>query len=449
MIVRYIKSACVVVEHDNTKVLCDPWLTDGIYYGSWYHYPPLKFQAEDFRDVDYIYISHIHPDHLDTATLKRLPKHIPVLIASFNEKFVRSIIKECGFEHVVEINAGETFRLSEDFQMEILGADFCDPSICGKSFGCTLQTHRSTSLVDTLAVFHAGGKTVVNANDCAYPVTLSACDYIVQKYNTVDMLLTGYAGAGPYPQCYVYQDETEYLRRAENKKNQFLEQCVNYADHLKPKYFLPFAGQYTLGGKLAELNAYRGVPELEELDALLLPKLRSRGLFSRMVLLNSGESFDVEAEISSAPYTPINLVEKEKYIREVLSLKRFSYEEDPVPSENELLDMLRSAQAAMIDRLKKRDIQPWLHNWNVYISAGESEKMFRIPLNQLGVETVGLEEIQSPFLKVHIDPRLLRRILERKAHINNAEIGSHLRYERDPDEYDRALFVCLYYLHLS
>ncbi len=448
MIVRYIKSACVVVEHEGIKVLCDPWLTDGIYYGSWYHYPPLKFKPEDFQDVDYIYISHVHPDHLDPETMKRLPKHIPVLIANFNEKFVKTIVKDCGFERIMELNAGEPFRLSDDFQMEILGADFCDPSICGKSFGCTVQTHRSTSLVDTLAVFHGGGKTVVNANDCAYPVTLSACDYIVQKYKTVDMLLTGYAGAGPYPQCYVYRDEEEYQRRAESKKHQFLEQCLNYVDSLKPKYFLPFAGQYTLGGKLAELNAYRGVPELEELDALLVPRLQGRGLNSRMVLLNSGESFDVHTETPSSPYTPIHLEEKEKYIREVLRYKRFSYEEEPEPSESELLELLGAAQAAMVERLKRRDLKPWLHEWNVYFSTGEGENWIRVPLDRVGIETVGDEEIRSPYLKIHMDSRLLRMILLRKAHINNAEIGSHLRYERDPDEYDRGLFVCLYYFHL-
>ena len=32
MKVEYLTSACVVVEHDGIRVLCDPWLTDGVYY---------------------------------------------------------------------------------------------------------------------------------------------------------------------------------------------------------------------------------------------------------------------------------------------------------------------------------------------------------------------------------------------------------------------------------
>lgn len=41
MKVTNIASATVVIEHNGTRVLCDPWLSEGIYYGSWFHYPPL------------------------------------------------------------------------------------------------------------------------------------------------------------------------------------------------------------------------------------------------------------------------------------------------------------------------------------------------------------------------------------------------------------------------
>ena len=25
-----------------TKILCDPWIVDGVFEDAWYHYPPLK-----------------------------------------------------------------------------------------------------------------------------------------------------------------------------------------------------------------------------------------------------------------------------------------------------------------------------------------------------------------------------------------------------------------------
>ena len=46
-----------------------------------------------------------------------------------------------------------------------------------------------------------------------------------------------------------------------------------------------------------------------------------------------------------------------------------------------------------------------------------------------------------------LDLRLLKRILHKKAHWNNAEIGSHIKYFRSPDIYERGLFYCLNFFH--
>ena len=71
MKLRYIYSACVLIETDKVKVLCDPWFTQGIYYGSWFQYPPLpKNPVEIIGKVDAIYISHVHEDHFDKVFLK-------------------------------------------------------------------------------------------------------------------------------------------------------------------------------------------------------------------------------------------------------------------------------------------------------------------------------------------------------------------------------------------
>lgn len=50
---------------------------------------------------------------------------------------------------------------------------------------------------------------------------------------------------------------------------------------------------------------------------------------------------------------------------------------------------------------------------------------------------------------LEMDPRLTNRILKgpRYAHFNNAYIGSHLRFAIESDEFERALFYALSYLH--
>ena len=66
MQVKLLRSSTVIIELDGVKILCDPWLTDGEYYGSWSHYPEFNISdnLSELNDVDAIYISHIHPDHV-------------------------------------------------------------------------------------------------------------------------------------------------------------------------------------------------------------------------------------------------------------------------------------------------------------------------------------------------------------------------------------------------
>ena len=66
----YYYSACVGIRTTDCSVLCDPWFTDGIYDGAWYQYPKLKDPLRKIGRYDFIYISHIHPDHYDPVFLR-------------------------------------------------------------------------------------------------------------------------------------------------------------------------------------------------------------------------------------------------------------------------------------------------------------------------------------------------------------------------------------------
>ena len=58
--VSYIYSACIIIETEDCKILCDPWFTEGIYDGSWFHFPKVDDPVKLIREVDFIYISHTH-----------------------------------------------------------------------------------------------------------------------------------------------------------------------------------------------------------------------------------------------------------------------------------------------------------------------------------------------------------------------------------------------------
>jgi len=69
--VKYIYSACIKTSTPDITILHDPWFTEGIYDGSWFQFPKIERPLSDIGDCDYIYISHIHPDHYDSDFLKK------------------------------------------------------------------------------------------------------------------------------------------------------------------------------------------------------------------------------------------------------------------------------------------------------------------------------------------------------------------------------------------
>lgn len=446
MRIQFISSACTLIEHAGLRILCDPWLTEGIYYGSWYHYPLPALTTKDFQDVDYIYISHIHPDHCDIESLKQFPTTIPVLIHDYQEKFLLNLLKRVGFERIIEVLHHQPFFFSDDFQVEILAADNCDPTKCGRWFGCHLEGAPTKSTqIDSMAVFSGNGQVVVNTNDCPFDLARDVCQYVLAKYSSIDFLLVGYSGAGPYPQCMANYTDQEKLVLGAAKKQSFLFQAMSYIQVLQPKFFLPFAGQYTLGGYLSELNPFRGVPELEELPQIFSGLLAKAQLNSQLVLLNSGEWFDVPTQKASAPFTPPDPQKRKEFIEQNLKNKTMSYEQAPFPSFEELTKKMENAYQHLL--IKQKEFG-FFSPTSIYIDVGQQD-LFQISYNKGGVKIVKQEEIKEPFVHIQIDPRLLNLILDRKAHWNNAEIGSHLRFDRRPDIYERGLYNFLSYLHTS
>ena len=447
MRVQYIQSACVVVEHAGKRVLCDPWLTDGIFYGSWYHYPPLAFKPEDFADVDYIYLSHVHPDHMDEETLKRLPRSIKILILEYAEKYFLHILKRLGFQHIQEVPHRGVVSLGPDFSVEVLASDDCNPTLFEKFFSFKAPLPYTRTLwVDSLAVFHGSGKTVVNTNDCLYELSPTACDYIKEKYKTIDLLLVGYGGAGEYPQCFENYDEPTKLIKAAAKKRQFLNQTVRFLKHLRPVWFIPFAGEYTLGGRAAGLNRFRGIPEREELPSEFEPLLRQEKIPTEYILLNSGEWFNIDSGTPSTPFVPPDPLARQRYIDEILSKKKFTYEEEFRIDESKWTDLTQRLQEAHSRLWRYQKEYGYRSDWRVYLDAGQGD-LYCVPLDGSQVERVARGREQEPFLRIGIDYSLLNMILNRQAHWNNALPTSHMRFFRQPDIYEREIVHMISYLH--
>jgi hypothetical protein len=76
MRITYYGQACIHIEVAGKRILTNPWLTEGAYFGTWFHTHLLTdagVTPETFpKDNDYILPSHEHQDHLNPLTLRHM-----------------------------------------------------------------------------------------------------------------------------------------------------------------------------------------------------------------------------------------------------------------------------------------------------------------------------------------------------------------------------------------
>ena len=447
MKLTYLSSASVIINHEKTNILCDPWLVDGEFYGSWFHYPSLNFKPEDFNFVDYIYISHIHPDHLSIKTLSRIDKKIPVIILNYVDKFLKRNIERLGF-NVIELEHNKRTHLKDNLYINILAAHYCNPKLCSKLMGCSnVEKIFGATSLDSMSVIDNGKEVVVNTNDCPFEIAKFSADAIKEYYKNIDFLLVGYSGAGPYPQCFDMLTDQEKNDAAIKKKKQFFNQAESYVNLFQPKFFMPFAGRYTLGGKLADLNDQRGVPDLEEAFDYFTVSSNINQKKHKCIILNAQNNFDISTEKATAPYRKSNLREKINYIKNVLSTIKFDFENKPHITLEQINRLLPKCYERFENRRKKINY----NSDKVILLKIIEDKILVISCNGSGYKIIPEVEKKDfkNFLFIELDDRLLNLLLlgPKFAHWNNAEIGSHLRFYRYPDVFERAQYHCLCYFH--
>lgn len=99
--VTYVGHATVLVEMDGVRLLTDPVLRRRV-GPLWRHGPaPGPLLAEG---VDAVLISHLHHDHADAPSLRRLDRGVPV----FASPGARGFLKDLGFGDVRELAPGES-----------------------------------------------------------------------------------------------------------------------------------------------------------------------------------------------------------------------------------------------------------------------------------------------------------------------------------------------------
>jgi UDP-MurNAc hydroxylase len=279
------------------------------------------------------------------------------------------------------------------------------------------------------------GVSVLNANDNTPSV--ESAKSLREKYGPITLAMLNYNAAGPYPSCFDNLLEAEKI--AEN--NRILERNLKHlkevVDVMSPKFILPFAGAYVIGGEFYYKNKYLGTTTWDECSSWLIKNNLEP---NKIVLLRENDIFNINEGVSSNKYVPIDLNEMKRYIDQDLSQIKYPYQLEDMPNKLQLILDIEKASNSMKTRMERYGISS-----SFIVVLKVFSEMYQIyPTFKLFFEAENLGSV----LECRLDERLLRNILDRKSHWNNAEIGAHISFNRRPNIYEPDLHTGLQFFHI-
>lgn len=405
MRVRYLTSACVIIETQDSKILCDPWLSETAFYGAWAHAEPLNVRWDELADITGIYISHIHNDHFDPETLKRLPK-VPVYVAPFKNIPLAKMIRGLGFE-AIELPWWETRRVG-DMAITMLRPDGLE--------------------IDSAALFRWRGQAVLNMVDVQMKNAASILEWLPDVLEGLppDVLLAGYSGAGSYPHCFDFSPAFMAHERDRMTRG-FLDAAADMVRAVKPKVFVPFAGEYRLRGRLAGMNPDRPMAE----RSTLADREEFKDLPCELVIPKTGEWLDGGGSSWAAERDDNSTLEE--MFKDGGRNRRalLDYEREDEPSKGELSDAWNRAVPEWYSRTADRNVAYPL-NWFL----------------RFGTDFVVSGVNAKHYHRFEMDPRQLYGALTGRYHWNNLLGSSQIRMSRTgPFDFD--LYYAMSFFHCS
>lgn len=263
-----IGHAGILVETHHGSIVCDPWFVPA-FFGSWFVFPRNDRLPERVRDAiehpDYLYVSHLHADHLDAAFLAdHIDRATTVLLPGYPTDELERTLRAHGFRRFVHTEHGVPVDLG----------------------GLSVEIHVETSLTDgpggdSALIVDDGNTRLLDQNDCRLH-DLAA----VTGNGPIDCHWLQHSGAIWYPM--VYEMEPDAMRAAcEAKVEAQFARAVHYVQAVGAGVVIPSAGPPCfLDPELAGFNMVTGdEPSIFPDASRFLARLARDGIDSGRLLI--------------------------------------------------------------------------------------------------------------------------------------------------------------------
>lgn len=270
MFFQTLSHAGLRVVAQGKELVCDPWLVGSTYWRSWWNYPPVPRELADSVKPDFIYLTHLHWDHFQSASLRRFAPDTQVLVPYDRyERMVRDL-RAVGMTNVRELRHGERAELAPGFSLT--------------------SYHFSPFVTDSAAVIEADGVVLLNANDAKFAG--APLKQIRKRHPNIDFCFRSHSSANPRA-CYHTIDAPE-PDEVEDDNDHYLRAFALFVAAVRPRFAIPFASNSCLlHDDVYAMNALVQTPHAVRDHFARFAS--ERGLDTQLQIMIPGDTWDSEA----------------------------------------------------------------------------------------------------------------------------------------------------------
>lgn len=213
--IDWINHSGFIVDNQIKKLVCDPWFEGSVFNNGWDLLAKTKHDISIFNDIDYIWISHEHPDHFDIQLLKKIEKKVREKITFIfqftKDKRVINFAKNLGFK-IQELKINQEFSLDKNFSITNVG---------------NYSHHDSACLIKIDDI------KILNLNDCAISDN-NEIEKLKNYVKKVDILMMQFSYAN-------WQGDKNNIVRMKETASKIKSSLIEKCNIFKPNFFFPFA----------------------------------------------------------------------------------------------------------------------------------------------------------------------------------------------------------------
>lgn len=434
MQIEYVGNTGFRVELQSGETIAlDLWLSTNAFHGAWAVYPPINKDYRRFllsdSPPDYVFVSHLHTDHLDPEALGELDRDTPVIIGKRPHFHLGRMLMGLGLRNIVEVSFEEEHSFGS-FSV-VLFDDFA-------TGGEAPADQVGYQLDSAIMVRDRDGVSFLNLNDDI--PTRRQTELIARRFGRPDAAAMVASAASSYPQSILNYDEAQKVQKRRDVIDKATKRYIEAMSGLGPRVAIPCGGA-VLNGALAPLTRFAQMMP----DATALGERRhDLPAGTELISMEPRDRLDLRSNsraVSRSGEAPVPFSDA---VAQAAG-RTLDHEQICVPASFRILmpTMLQRARGKLWSKQQDLDLFP---DWIVTLrteplgtirqddSLGPIELSYTFDLTS--PDPAVQPDDKRPFIEFVLDARLLFMVLVSGAVWDNIYTVSMVQTRRHPDVFD-------------